>query len=282
MKPYTSPHPVAARTLKRVAFVFATIAVFVGGCATTPTGLPKPLPDREARMQYGYVYYLDGAGGGTAKKNWASGVKEGMLAAGYPGAGEMFSWEEGKGILKDQDASDAYKRKKAKAMAVEIERQVKAFPKVPVSMLGFSAGTLECIYALEELPETVQVEYVVLLGASLSRDYDLTKALKRVHGHLYLYTSTADRMLGFLMPFTGTADRKFDDPGAGITGFVTPKGASALTRKLYVDKIVTIAWTKKLEKDGDYGHHFDNIKMEFIRDHVAPLLMGKTVPGLHH
>ena len=39
-------------------------------------------------------------------------------------------------------------------------------------------------------------------------------------------------------------------------------------------------WTKKLEADGDYGHHFNNIKMAFIRDHVAPLLMGKSVPEL--
>ena len=35
-----------------------------------------------------------------------------------------------------------------------------------------------------------------------------------------------------------------------------------------------------MKKSGDYGHHFDNIKMEFIRDHVAPLLMGKTQAGL--
>lgn len=254
--------------------------IFASGCASTPSGLPQPLPNREARMRNGYVYYLDGAGGGTAKKNWAGGVRAGMLAAGYPGAGEMFSWETGKGLLADQDASDAYKKAKVKAMAREIQRQVQAFPNAPVSILGFSAGTAEAIFALEELPESVKVEHVVLLGASISRDYDLTKALKRIRGHLYLYTSTRDMMLGFLMPFTGTADRKFDDPGAGITGFVLPAGATAKTRKLYADKIVTIAWTKKLEADDDYGHHFDNINMEFIRDHVAPLLMGKSVPGL--
>ena len=59
-----------------------------------------------------------------------------------------------------------------------------------------------------------------------------------------------------------------------------PKGANAETRKLYADKIVTIKWNKKFEKDGNKGHHFDNIKMEFIRDQVAPLFMGKSVPGM--
>ena len=119
----------------------------------------------------------------------------------------------------------------------------------------------------------------MLLGTSISEDYDLTNALQHVRGKVHLYTSTRDRMLGFLMPFSGTADRKFHDPGAGIKGFTLPAGATAKTRKLYAEKIVTIRWTKELEDDGDYGRHFDNIKMEFIRDHVAPLLMGKPVPG---
>ena len=59
-----------------------------------------------------------------------------------------------------------------------------------------------------------------------------------------------------------------------------PKSATAETRKLYASKLVTIPWTAELEKDGDYGRHFDNVKMEFIRDHVAPLFMGRTVAGL--
>ena len=61
-----------------------------------------------------------------------------------------------------------------------------------------------------------------------------------------------------------------------------PEGKGNLRRSS--DKLrITIKsdhWTKELEADGDDGRHFDNIKMEFIRDHVAPLLMGKPVPGL--
>ena len=91
-------------------------------------------------MKYGYLYYLDGAGGGTAKNNWAAGVREGLLAAGYRGAGEMFSWEEGRGLLVDQDASVKYKRGKADLMAKELVRQKKAFPNAPVNILGFSGA----------------------------------------------------------------------------------------------------------------------------------------------
>lgn len=190
----------------------------------------------------------------------------------------MFTWETGKGLIADQDASVAFKRSKAKEAAEKIVHHKKEYPEPPIDILGFSAGTAVAIFALEELPESVQVQDMVLLGCSISQNYDLTKALKRVNGHVYIYTSTKDRMLSFLMPFSGTADRK-EDPGAGITGFVLPKGASAATRRLYKEKIVTIPWTAKLEQEGDHGRHFDNVKMEFIRDQVTPLFLDKRVPG---
>ncbi len=258
--------------------VFALLAVLLaGGCATPPRGLPQILPDREGRMKQGYLYYLDGAGGGTVKKNWSAGVRQGLLEAGYPGAGEMFSWETGLGLIADQDASVRYKRTKARKLAREIQRQAAGYPAAPIDVLGFSAGTAVAVFALEALPPGVKVQNVVLLGASLSENYDLTKALQRVRGRVYLYTSTRDPVLGILMPFSGTADRKFNDPGAGIRGFVLPAHASARTRKLYAEKLVAIPWSKTLESDGNFGRHFDNIKMKFIRDHVAPLFMAK--PG---
>lgn len=258
----------------------AALALSSVGCFTKPVGLPEQLPNRAERMQHGYIYYFDGAGGGTAKKNWAEGIKDGLLAGGYPGAGEMFTWETGEGLIADQDASVKYKRAKAKEAAARMVTHLKEYPGSPIDILGFSAGTAVAIFALEDLPESVQVNDMVLLGTSISENYDMTNALKRVRGHVSIYTSTRDRMLGFLMPFSGTADRKFNDPGAGITGFTLPKGATAATRRLYAEKIVTIPWTAKLEKDGDYGRHFDNVKMEFIRDHVTPLFLDKSVPGL--
>ena len=114
---------------------------------------------------------------------------------------------------------------------------------------------------------------MLLLGTSISRDYDLTEALKRVKNKLHIFTSTNDRMIGLMMKFSGTADRKFGDPGAGIDGFVLPEGASAATRRLYATKIDTIPYSEDYRTDGNKGHHFDNVKQDFIRDHVAPLLM---------
>ncbi len=58
-------------------------------CATKPTGLPTPLPDREQRMENGYILYLDGAGGGTAKKNSVRGRQ-----GGDPGSRIHWRWRD--------------------------------------------------------------------------------------------------------------------------------------------------------------------------------------------
>ena len=272
------PHPLrrSARLVRSTLGLLLIVSSI--GCASKSVSDLQYRSDHKERLTQGCVFYFDGAGGGTKKSNYAAGVVEGMLEAGYRGAGEMVSWETGKGLIKDQDASLAYKRAQAEAGAASIRNYQKAYPSAPVNLLGFSAGTAEAIFSLEVLPETAPVGQVVLLGTSISRDYDLTRALKRVKNKLYIFTSTHDRMVGTMMKFSGTADRKFHDPGAGIKGFVLPAGASAATRQLYAEKIVTIPYSDEFRKDGDKGHHFDNVKKEFIRDHVAPLLMGRPVP----
>lgn len=271
LQPTPLPSPGIWRSFHRFSAV--AVLLLAAGCASAPVGLPQQLPDRAERVKKSYVFYLDGAGGGTSRMNWAPGVRDGLLAAKYPGAGEMFSWETGHGLVADQDASDAYKRGKAALLAEKITKRARLEPGVPINILGFSAGTVIAVFALEALPPDVRVANVILLGCSLSDDYDLTKALSRINGKLWVFTSTHDRVLGFLMPFSGTADRKFGVAGAGIRGFVLPRGANPETKALYASKVVRIPWSKSFKVDRDYGHHFDNVKAAFIRDHVAPLLV---------
>ncbi len=278
-----SPPIVSRRPIARsvsLGLLHLLMMAAVAGCASKPVWQPMQRPDREVRLTRGCIFYMDGAGGGTAKSNYAAGVVSGMLDAGYPGAGELVAWETGKGLMADQKASVTFKREKAKEAAEKIQDYKDDYPHAPVGILGFSAGTAEAVFALESLPEDEKVHHVVLLGASISRDYDLTEALKRVKHKLHIIISPHDHMLGTLMPLSGTADRKYHDPGAGIKGFVLPPGASEETRRLYAEKIVTIHYSKDFRKDGDQGHHFDNVKEDFIRDHVAPLFMAPTGPPL--
>ncbi len=253
----------------------AFIALIQAGCVSNTTWSGQQQEDRAQRLARGCVFYFDGAGGGTKDKNYGAGVVDGMLEAGYKGAGELMAWETGKGLMSDQVASVEYKRAKATESADSIAAYQKKYPGAPVELLGFSAGTAQAIFALEALPETSQVGNVVLLGTSISHDYDMTEALKRVRGKLYIFTSPHDHMVGTMMKLSGTADRKFRDAGAGVKGFVLPKGATEATKQLYAAKIVTVPYEESFKTDGDKGHHFDNVKKDFIRDHVAPRLMGR-------
>ncbi len=254
------------------AAVGLLVAVLFAGCASKVAGLPTTLPDRENRLHKGYVFYLDGAGGGTAENNWAGGVKDGMLEGGYTGAGEMISWESGDGLLADQTASVATKRTRADELTEKLLAYRQQHPDAPVHILGFSAGTGEAIYGLEALPADEYVANVVLLGASFSHDYDLTQALRRVRGKLYFFTSKHDHMIGLATRLSGTTDRKKGDPSIGIDGPILPPTATDETRRLYTQKIVVIPHSEEMKEVGNHGHHFDNVKKDFIRKYVAPLL----------
>lgn len=230
------------------------------------------MPDREVRMTRGYTYYLDGAGGGQPLRNWAGGVREGLLEAGYDGAGEMFTWETGLGVATDQTVSAEYKRSKARELSGRIQQYARDFPGRPINLIGLSAGSAVAVFTLEELPESCPVDNVILLGASISSDYDLVHALKRVRSKLYVFTSERDAVLAFLVPISGSADR--EDAGqqlAGLHGFKIPARATSEVRQLY-SKVVQIPWRREFERDGNYGGHTDTVKAEFIRDHVARLL----------
>jgi pimeloyl-ACP methyl ester carboxylesterase len=244
---------------------------FAAGC-TRPA-----LPDHEQRLPCGNLYYLDGAGGGTELVNWCGGVRDGLHEAGYPGACEMFTWQTGLGAVADQDADVRYKREKAGELANRIREYRKDQPDAPVSLIGLSAGTAVAVFTAEAMPDDCPIDTIVLLGASIGAGYDLTNALRHVRGKLYVFTSPNDGVLGLLMVVTGTADRQ---PGsaAGTTGFVIPAGATEETRKLYADKLVTIAWTKEFERVGNFGHHLDNVNKDFVRTYVAPVVMGGKLP----
>jgi pimeloyl-ACP methyl ester carboxylesterase len=240
--------------------------------ACVTAGCSQAMPDRATRMTRGYVYYLDGAGGGSLLSNWSGGVRQGMLDAGYSGAGEMFRWNTGWGVVADQDSSVEYKRSKATELAQRIQQYTREQPGAPVTLMGLSAGTAVTVFALEALPATCQVNDVILLGASISADYDLTQALRRVRNRMYVFTSEQDAVLAFLVPASGTADRKKGVDAAGLRGFQIPAPASAETRSQYA-KVSYIRWRPEFAKAGDLGGHTDTVKAPFVQEYIAPLVM---------
>lgn len=237
------------------------------------SGCSQQAPNRAERMSHGYIYYLDGAGGGGALSNWSGGLKRGLLNAGYAGSGEVFTWNTGLGVVADQDATVDYKRGKAAECARRIQEYTGQHPGAPVTLVGLSAGTAVTVFVLEALPDSCQVENVILCGASISSDYNLTRALQRIGNRMYVYTSEKDAVLAFLVPMAGTADRRVGTvPSAGLRGFTMPARASAETRNQYA-KVTHIGWKPEYARYGDFGGHTDALKAPFVQRYMAPLIM---------
>lgn len=256
--------------------LFLLFAATMVGCSQNGGGSQVNMSS-----SHGDVYYLDGAGGGGVISNWGRGVKSGLTSAGFNGAFVEPRWETGMGVFADQVASDAYKRQKAAETARMIQSARNANPDAPITLMGLSAGTAVAVFTLEALPQDCRVDNVVLLGASISDDYDLTQALKRVNGRMYVFTSENDAVLNFAVPLAGTADRQAgSDPSAGLNGFVVPAGAPLETRRLY-SKVTNVAWRTSFEQDGDFGGHTDTTQPRFVRDHIAPIVMQEGPQRVH-
>ena len=234
----------------------------------------RPAEDRASR---GYVFYLDGAGGGGALRNYAAGVRQGLLDAGYPGAGEIFNWETGAGVTVDQLASVEYKRKRAAELARKIERYADSHPGAPITLIGLSAGTAIAAFALEALPDDVSVDTVVMLSGSLSSSYDLSRALERVSGKMYVFRSSRDTVLSFLLPIAGSADRVNTKRTIGLSGVDAPRSAAA--RRQYL-KIIEVPWNERFRDYGNNGGHTDSVKRRFIQAVVAPLIQTRDAPAV--
>lgn len=235
----------------------------------------------QSASRHGDVYYLDGAGGDGLLANWGRGVKQGLTEAGFDGKFVEPHWETGFGVIADQVASDQFKRQKAGEVAAKIRKAKAEYPEAPITLMGLSAGTAVAIFTLEALPPDCQVDNVILLGCSVGDDYNLTKALSRVGGRLYVFTSDNDAVLNFAVPLAGTADREAGDiPSAGLNGFSLPAGASPTTRRLY-SKVTNVMWRSSFEKDGDWGGHTDTTKPRFVRQFIAPLVLQEGPQNYH-
>jgi len=259
------------RALAAVALV--SLSCVVGGCATG-------YEHSHEKEQYGQVFYLDGSGGGHALSPWAWGVRQGLTMGGFPGDVYTFPWNTGLGPTADESAGVDYKRGEARKLAGLIRRYQDEHPGRPVTLIGYSAGTAIAVFALEELPPSHQVDDVVLLGSALSRNYDLTEALRRVKDRFVVYTSPNDAVLIAFVGVIGTADREFCGLcAAGLAGFDRGAAADDPETSAQYRKIEYVPWRPEFALAGNDGGHAGWVHPRFIQEHVAPILRSATPPG---
>ena len=160
-----------------LTLVFFLCVSAIGGCEK-----------RGAAEKFGKTFYLDGAG------NWgfgASEVPQGLQQAGYAGDVELYVWTTSLNPLVDQLNIGAAKIR-ANMLARKIEEYHARYPKNTINVIALSAGTGVATWAIEDLRGGAKVRNLILLGSSLSHDYNMRKALRNMTGKIYVYYSPHD------------------------------------------------------------------------------------------
>lgn len=214
------------------------------------------------------TFYLDGAGNmGFGKETVPLGLEDG----GYDGQVEHFIWTTYLGPVLDQ-MYYAHNRRQGRRLAKKIERYLDRHPGADVNIIGLSAGSGVAVFALENLPPDCSVDNLVMLSSSLSSNYDLTRALRRVRGSVYCFWSPNDPVLRSFMPVVGTVDRENTSQVAGLIGLSMPHRAGGTTRELYAAKVRNIRWYTDELGSPIKLRHAGTTDRKFVREMVAPIL----------
>ncbi|HSV14996.1 MAG TPA: alpha/beta fold hydrolase [Tepidisphaeraceae bacterium] len=218
----------------------------------------------------GYLLHLPGiAGARSIDHSVVRGIRDG----GFSGEIEIYDWTENDPGM---HALLAYDRnhQEARHVADMLVQQRSAHPNVPIVLMGHSGGTGIAVWALEDLPDNVQIDTLVLMSSALSPDYDLSKALRHVKGRLYAFSSLADIIvLSTGTKLFGTIDGHKVE-AAGRVGFTAPSGADAGQYK----KLVALPYDPSWLKWGDRGDHIGGMTRSFGLNVLAPLILHGTMP----
>ncbi|MCG3136894.1 MAG: hypothetical protein HJJLKODD_00732 [Phycisphaerae bacterium] len=217
---------------------------------------------------FGKTYFLDGAG------NWGFGTAEvpkGLRNAGYRGDVEVFIWTSSLNPLIDQLNILGAAEGAGKRLAEKIRDYKTRYPDKPVNVIALSAGTGVAVWACERLDDESRIDNLVLLGSSISNDYDMSRALHHIDGKVYVYYSPTDSVLS-TVEVVGTIDRKTGVKSAGQIGLHPPRGDNG--------KIVNVPWSESWRKLGWNGGHTDATNERFVQYEIAKRILEQSVAFL--
>jgi pimeloyl-ACP methyl ester carboxylesterase len=209
----------------------------------------------------GIVYFVDGAGGyQKSRSSLESAVRKSGLALEV----RSFDWNYPNGFGLADEVDVAHSRAQGERLAQELALCQSLRPGVPVYVVAYSAGCAVALAAADSLsPDSV--ERIVLLSPSVSREYDLRKALRAARSGMDVFFSERDRFwLGVGTAIVGTSDGKRQS-AAGRVGFVPPADPLIARLRQY-------PWDPSVAWSGNTGGHSGTIRSSYLEAYVVPLL----------
>ncbi|MGB7159377.1 MAG: hypothetical protein WBD40_15020 [Tepidisphaeraceae bacterium] len=249
------------RSASAVACVFAMTLV-LWGCGSTP--VHRPAAKLEPKP---YLLHLPGITG-------AFSVHDKYLAAlnagGFDAQTGIYDWTNGR-VPVFVLGSRQRNREEALKVAALITAKYRADPQRPIYLTCESGGAGIAVWALEALPDDVQVEAAVFIAAAVSPGYDLSPALRHVRSRMYAISSKRDALvLGLGTSLFGTMDRRHGN-SAGLVGFKPP--AAPAFPEQYA-KVEQVPYESKWWSEyGNDGTHWSAMTPRFASGWLAPRLI---------
>jgi pimeloyl-ACP methyl ester carboxylesterase len=234
------------------------------GCQNMPltTAGAKKLPSASNI----YLVHLPGmAGWVITDQNWVIGLGEGGVADHL----EIYDWTRPNWLIGAVQSYD-HNRASAREVAAGITATVRRDPNAKIVLTGWSAGAAVAIWALEDLPDDVQVQSVLFIQSAVDPNHDLSRALRHVRGHMFSTIGFNDWLiLGIGTVIFGTADGGVHTASAGNVGFAKPPGRDAIQYQ----KLVEIPYQFEWMKYANFGEHTGPTSQDFAREVLAPMVV---------
>jgi hypothetical protein len=226
--------------------------LLAGGCA-------------DPKEKFGRTWYIDGAG------NWGFGVLDvpiGLEDAGYKGLVSNFHWSLTMNPALDQTLRFIAKGAGA-SLGNDITQYLKQNPNADANIIALSAGTGVGMWAMENVKPPHKANNYIMLGSSLSSNYDCRKALNNMKGKIYVYCTSSDPVLQGPVRALGTIDGSFDD-SAGLVGLQGPGKATG--------RVVNIGRTSRHADLGWTGGHADCTNRQFVKAELSRWIVQRARP----
>ncbi|MCE5327000.1 MAG: alpha/beta hydrolase [Planctomycetaceae bacterium] len=228
------------------------------------------------RLDNGLVLILPGIEGESGLNH---DIRNGLVAGGVDCAVSIRSWGR---ILPPPFGALASQvdvignRLVSMSIAKDIAAYQDSHPGRPVYVVGHSGGGGIAVFVAENMPEGHKVDGLILLSASISSAYDVTKALEHTHrGILNFYNKDDGMLLGVGTTLFGNVDG-IRGPSAGLLSFDLPgEKASAGKREAY-KRLFQIQLTQEMSQGG--SSHTLVTEPGFVSMYIAPWLLSPRWP----
>ena len=248
--------------MRDTSVILAAVGLWLVGCGNVNEEYVVP-----ARLERGLVIILPGIEG---EGPLSYSVRQGLLDAGIEAALPIYRWGRpiplAGPLLNQMDVLG--NRLAAERIARMIVDYQDAHPGRPVHLVGHSGGGGVAVFTAEALPADRQVEGLVLLSASISSGYDLSKALAHCRKGIVNFYSKGD--VGFLVVGTtvfGNVDG-VRGPAAGAVGFEHPRPG-----------LYQVGWRADMASSGHLGGHAGTTASAFVKHYVAPWIRSAHWPA---